>query len=132
MSFFQEKAQAKRSFAILRFARFQRFLASPAPRTKHKEVGLMRAYIATGILGSFAFDGSGKSIVYRLFPKKPDEIAQRLKRARKGDILPEEREIARELEVSLISKARKKREREPPQLEHDQTKPKIYLTLIFA
>ncbi len=53
--------------------------------------------MATGILGSFAFDGEGRPIEHRLFPKKPGEIAQRLKKARKGEILPEEREIAREL-----------------------------------
>lgn len=57
----------------------------------------MRAHIATGILGSFAFDSSGKPIVHMLFPKKPDVIADKLRKSRAGGILPEELEIIREL-----------------------------------
>jgi nucleolar protein 56 len=57
----------------------------------------MRAYLATGILGSFAFDSSGRTIAYRLFPKRPDVIAGRLMKSRAGGILPEELEIVREL-----------------------------------
>jgi nucleolar protein 56 len=57
----------------------------------------MRAYMATGILGSFAFDGKGKAIEYRLFPKKPEVIAEKLKKSREGQILPEESEIVWEL-----------------------------------
>ncbi len=57
----------------------------------------MRAHIATGILGSFAFDSSGRAIEYRLFPKKPDVIADKLRKSRSGEILPEEMEIIREL-----------------------------------
>ena len=59
----------------------------------------MRAFLATGILGSFAFDSSGNVIVYRLFPKRPAEIAERLKKARVGEILAEEREMIRELMI---------------------------------
>jgi hypothetical protein len=57
----------------------------------------MRAHIATGILGSFAFDSSGKAIAHRLFPKRPDVIAGKLRKSRTGEILPEELEIIREL-----------------------------------
>jgi len=57
----------------------------------------MRAHIATGILGSFAFDTSGKPIEHRLFPKRPDVIAGKLRKSRAGGILPEELEIIREL-----------------------------------
>ena len=59
----------------------------------------MRAFLATGILGSFAFDSSGNTVEHRLFPKKPDEIAERLKKSRQGEVLPEEREIIRALVV---------------------------------
>jgi nucleolar protein 56 len=57
----------------------------------------MRAHMAVGILGVFAFDSSGKPIEHRLFPKKPDVIAGKLKKSRAGEILPEESEIIREL-----------------------------------
>jgi nucleolar protein 56 len=57
----------------------------------------MRAHIAVGILGVFAFNNSGKSIEYRLFPKRPEVIADKLRRSRAGEILPEETEIIREL-----------------------------------
>ncbi len=57
----------------------------------------MRAHLATGILGVFAFDSSGKPIEYRLFPKKPDAIAGRLRKSRSGEILPEELDIISEL-----------------------------------
>ena len=57
----------------------------------------MRANIATGILGCFAFDNSGKTIEYRLFPKKPDVIAGKLKKSRSGEVLPEEMEIITEI-----------------------------------
>ena len=57
----------------------------------------MRAHLAVGILGAFAFDSSGKPIEYRLFPKRPDVIAGKLRKSRMGEILPEESEIIREL-----------------------------------
>lgn len=55
--------------------------------------------MATGILGSFAFDSQGNVVGHKLFPKKAGEIAARLRKARAGEILPEEREIARELMI---------------------------------
>jgi len=53
----------------------------------------MRAFIATGILGSFAFDADGKLLEHRLFPKKPEIISEKLARTRSGEIIPEEREV---------------------------------------
>lgn len=57
----------------------------------------MRAYMAVGILGVFAFDDKGKVIDHRLFPKKPEVIAEKLRKFRAGEILPEENEIIWEL-----------------------------------
>lgn len=57
----------------------------------------MRAHIAVGILGIFAFDNTGKTIEYRLFPKRPEIIADKLKKSRAGEILPEEAEMIRDL-----------------------------------
>jgi nucleolar protein 56 len=57
----------------------------------------MRAFIATGILGSFAFGERGKTLEYRLFPKKPDVIAGKLKKSFAGEALPEELEIIKVL-----------------------------------
>jgi nucleolar protein 56 len=58
---------------------------------------VMRAYLATGILGSFAFDSSGKTIAYRLFPKKPEVIAEKLMKSRSGEAIPEELDIIKEI-----------------------------------
>jgi len=53
----------------------------------------MRAFIATGILGSFAFDADGKVLEHKLFPKKPEVISEKLAKTRSGEIISEEREI---------------------------------------
>lgn len=50
----------------------------------------MRAYIATGILGTFAFGSKGELLEHRLFPKDPELIAERVG---SEDITPEEKEI---------------------------------------
>ncbi len=52
----------------------------------------MKAYLGTCILGSFAFDSSGKVIDKRLFPKDPLQIASRLDKAKK-ELIPEEKEL---------------------------------------
>lgn len=57
----------------------------------------MRAFIATGILGSFAFDSDGRLLEHRLFPKKPDVISGKLAKARSGEVIPEEREVLESL-----------------------------------
>lgn len=54
----------------------------------------MRAYLATGILGSFAFDADRRVIEKRLFPKRPDIIAEKLEQA---SALPEELDILKAL-----------------------------------
>ncbi|MBL7160485.1 MAG: hypothetical protein ISS93_01395 [Candidatus Aenigmarchaeota archaeon] len=59
----------------------------------------MRAYIATNILGSFAFDADGKVIAKKLFPKKPEVIAERLDST---GLVPEEEEVLRELKANGV------------------------------
>jgi len=54
----------------------------------------MRAYVGTCIIGSFAFDRDGNVIEKRLFPKDPGKVAKKLKTVRKGELVPEEKEIA--------------------------------------
>jgi nucleolar protein 56 len=56
----------------------------------------MKAYIATCLVGSFAFDSKGKILEKRLFPKDPALIASRLEKA-KTMLIPEEREIIESL-----------------------------------
>lgn len=52
----------------------------------------MQAFLATNIMGSFAFDKHGKVIAKKLFPKKPEVIAEKLD---SSGMLPEEEEILR-------------------------------------
>jgi nucleolar protein 56 len=52
----------------------------------------MKAYIATCLMGSFAFDARGKVLDKRLFPKDPAFIAARLEKAKSG-LIPEEKEL---------------------------------------
>lgn len=56
----------------------------------------MKAYIATCLIGSFAFDSKGMILEKRLFPKEPGLIASRLEKA-KTEIIPEENEIIESL-----------------------------------
>jgi nucleolar protein 56 len=56
----------------------------------------MKAYIATCLMGSFAFDSKGKILEKRLFPKEPAIIAGKLEKA-KAEIIPEENEIIESL-----------------------------------
>jgi nucleolar protein 56 len=57
----------------------------------------MRAFVATGVLGVFAFDEKAALLEYVLFRKDPEYIADRLGRARKGEIIEEEKEILERL-----------------------------------
>jgi nucleolar protein 56 len=57
----------------------------------------MKAFVATGMIGSFAFDGKGKLIHYVLFRQNPQFIAGRVGSARKGELIPEEDELVRDL-----------------------------------
>ncbi len=62
----------------------------------------MRAYVATNILGVFAFDEKGKLLEKILFPKNVEKIAERLSKARAGEILKEEQDILRALKARGI------------------------------
>ncbi len=53
----------------------------------------LRAYVATNIMGSFAFNEKGDIIDKKLFPKEPEKIAQRLALIKTGEIVEEERKI---------------------------------------
>ncbi|NIO22585.1 MAG: hypothetical protein GTN38_00975 [Candidatus Aenigmarchaeota archaeon] len=60
----------------------------------------IKAYVVTNILGVFAFDREGKVIVHKLFPKKPEVIAEKLKESRKGEIIEEERTVLNKLRLA--------------------------------
>ena len=51
----------------------------------------MRAFVATDIVGSFAFDEDGNLLEHVLFKKDPEYIADELAKARKGEIIEEEK-----------------------------------------
>lgn len=53
----------------------------------------MKAFIATNILGTFAFNTEGELMEHILFRKDPEFIAGRLSRARKGEVIEEEIEL---------------------------------------
>jgi nucleolar protein 56 len=57
----------------------------------------MKAFVATGMIGSFAFDAKGKLLHYVLFRQDPAHIATRVAQARKGEIIPEEEELVKDL-----------------------------------
>ena len=57
----------------------------------------MRAYLATNLMGVFAFDGKKKLLGHRLFPKKPEAISEKLEQVKKGEIIEEERDLIRDL-----------------------------------
>ncbi|HDD72513.1 MAG TPA: C/D box methylation guide ribonucleoprotein complex aNOP56 subunit, partial [Candidatus Aenigmarchaeota archaeon] len=59
----------------------------------------MRAYLATCIIGSFAFDEKGNLLEYKLFPKDPKKVAEKLRKTRSGQMIPEEKEIIDALKV---------------------------------
>jgi hypothetical protein len=70
------------------------------PPIKYQEVIFIKAYVVTNILGVFAFDKNGKVVAYKLFPKKPEEIVERLKRSRSEEIIEEERTVLNKLRLS--------------------------------
>ncbi|MCK5023568.1 MAG: hypothetical protein KAS04_05320 [Candidatus Aenigmarchaeota archaeon] len=59
----------------------------------------MKAYVATNIVGVFAFDKDGKTILSKTFPKNPEKIAERLRKSREGEIIEEEREVLTKLRL---------------------------------
>jgi len=54
----------------------------------------MRAFLATNVMGSFGFDQDGKLVAKKLFPKKPELIAEKLD---SRELLPEENEVLNKL-----------------------------------
>lgn len=56
----------------------------------------MRAYLATCIVGVFAYDEKGKLVAHRLFNKDPKEISRKLEEVEKWE-LPEEKALIEEL-----------------------------------
>lgn len=57
----------------------------------------MKVYVSTGIIGVFAFDEKKKMIHYHLFTADPEFIAMRLKESRKGELIPEEEALIKDL-----------------------------------
>ena len=62
----------------------------------------MRAYIATCMIGSFAIDSEENILEKRLFKKDPEEVARKLKKTRKGEMIPEEKDIIDALRIRGI------------------------------
>jgi len=60
----------------------------------------IKAYVATNIVGVFAFDKDGNVVLYKLFPKKPEVIAEKLRRSRSGEIIDEERTVLNKLRLA--------------------------------
>jgi len=58
---------------------------------------LMRVYLGTNIVGSFAFDENGNIIDKQLFPKDPEKIAEKLLKIKNGEIIEEEKKIIENL-----------------------------------
>ncbi len=56
--------------------------------------------MATNIIGVFAFDKNGKTIVSKLFPKKPEVIAEKLRKSREGEIIEEERFVLNKIRLA--------------------------------
>jgi hypothetical protein len=57
----------------------------------------MKVSVSVSITGVFAYDENGKLAHYILFRPDPAMIAERLSQARRGDIIPEEESLLREL-----------------------------------
>lgn len=57
----------------------------------------MRAFVATNILGTFAFDENGNLLEYVLFKKDPEFIAERLNNVKNGEVVEEEMEVLEKL-----------------------------------
>ncbi|MFH1445660.1 MAG: C/D box methylation guide ribonucleoprotein complex aNOP56 subunit [Nanoarchaeota archaeon] len=57
----------------------------------------MKAYVASCIVGVFAYDEKGNLIDKVLFPKKIDEIADRLRKIKEGEMVKEEHKLAKTL-----------------------------------
>ena len=60
----------------------------------------MKAYVASCVVGVFAFDDKGKMIEKVLFPKNTNEIAERLEKIRAGELVKEEHKLAKTLSMA--------------------------------
>lgn len=60
----------------------------------------MKAYVATNLVGVFAFDTKGETVMSKLFPKKPEVIAEKLRKSREGEIIEEERFVLNKLRLA--------------------------------
>ncbi|MBN2330774.1 MAG: hypothetical protein JXC85_03070 [Candidatus Aenigmarchaeota archaeon] len=57
----------------------------------------MKVFIATNIVGAFAFDDKRKLVHYVLFRADPGLIAERLSQVKKGELVPEEESLLKDL-----------------------------------
>jgi nucleolar protein 56 len=57
----------------------------------------MKAYLATNIIGVFAFDENGRVVAKKLFRKDSEAIANRLVRSGNGEVIEEERAVVEEV-----------------------------------
>jgi len=57
----------------------------------------MKVFVATSIIGVFAFDEKGTMVHYNLFPPRPELIAERLEKVKNGDLIPEEETLLNDL-----------------------------------
>jgi nucleolar protein 56 len=57
----------------------------------------MKVFVSTSITGVFAFDEKRKMVHYVLFSPDPQLIAERLNDVRKGELIPEEEKLVRDL-----------------------------------
>jgi len=60
--------------------------------------------LVTTWFGSFVVDGSGKVLEHSIFPKDANEISERISMIEKGEILPEEEELAAGRELCVREK----------------------------
>jgi len=57
----------------------------------------MKTFVATNIIGTFAFDGKERIVHYVLFPVNPELIAARLEQVKKGELIPEEDSLLKDI-----------------------------------
>jgi nucleolar protein 56 len=63
----------------------------------------MKVFVATSMIGTFAFEEKGKKpgkakiVHYVLFQPKPELIAERLREVKRGDLIPEEESLLKDL-----------------------------------
>ncbi|MBU1135833.1 MAG: C/D box methylation guide ribonucleoprotein complex aNOP56 subunit [Nanoarchaeota archaeon] len=60
----------------------------------------MKAFVASCIVGVFAFNEDGELIDKVLFPKKVEEVAERLSKIKEGDLVKEEHKLVKALSMA--------------------------------